>query len=137
MKRRSLILAAPAILLFPRIALASERVFYAPGLAEEAMDQGRTVFLDFWASWCPTCAAQDRVIESLRASDPAYDAAITFITVDWDVHGDAPISRDLRIPRHSTLVALKGRQEIGRLVAATSREDIKQLLDAALTAATS
>jgi thiol-disulfide isomerase/thioredoxin len=137
MKRRTLILAAPAILLFPRTALASERVFYTPGLAEEAMDQGKTVFLDFWASWCPTCAAQDRVIESLRASDPAYDAAITFITVDWDAHGDALISRDLRIPRHSTLVALKGRQEIGRLVAATSREDIKQLMDAALTAATS
>lgn len=136
MKRRTLILAAPAILLFPRTARA-ERVFYTPGLAEEAMDQGKTVFLDFWASWCPTCAAQDRVIESLRASDPAYDAAITFITVDWDAHGDALISRDLRIPRHSTLVALKGRQEIGRLVAATSREDIKALMDAALTAATS
>lgn len=136
MKRRTLILAAPAVLLLPRIALASERVFYTPGLAEEAMDQGKTVFLDFWTNWCSTCAAQDRVIADLRASDPAYDAAITFITVDWDEHADAQISRDLGIPRRSTLVALKGREEIGRIVAGTSRDDIKALMDAALTAAT-
>jgi thiol-disulfide isomerase/thioredoxin len=136
MKRRTVILAAPAVLLLPRIARASERVFYTPGLAEEAMDQGKTVFLDFWTNWCSTCAAQDRVIADLRASDPAYDAAITFITVDWDEHADAQISRDLGIPRRSTLVALKGREEIGRIVAGTSRDDIKALMDAALTAAT-
>lgn len=135
MKRRTLLLSVPAVLFLPRMALASERVFYTPGLAEAAMDQGKTVFLDFWTNWCPTCAAQERVVAELRASDPAYDAAITFITVDWDAYGDAPISRDLRIPRRSTLVALKGREEIGRLVAGTSEEDIKALMDAALTAA--
>jgi hypothetical protein len=77
------------------------------------------------------------VIADLRASDAAYDAAITFITVEWDEYSNAQISLDLRIPRRSTLVALKGREEIGRIVAGTSREDIKSLMDAALTAATS
>jgi thiol-disulfide isomerase/thioredoxin len=137
MKRRTLLLTAPAVLLVPTIALASERVFYAPGRAEEAMDQGKTVFLDFWTNWCSTCAAQERVIADLRASDPAYDAAITFITVDWDEYSNAQIAVDLRIPRRSTLVALKGREEIGRIVAGTSQEDIKALMDAALMAATS
>jgi thiol-disulfide isomerase/thioredoxin len=137
MKRRTLLLTAPAVLLLPGTALASERVFYTPGLAEEAMDRGKTVFLDFWTNWCPTCAAQQRVIADLRASDAAYDAAITFITVEWDEYSNAQISLDLRIPRRSTLVALKGREEIGRIVAGTSREDIKSLMDAALTAATS
>jgi thioredoxin 1 len=135
MQRRTLLLAAPAVLILPRRALASERVFYTPGLAEEAMDRGDTVFLDFWTNWCSTCAAQDRVISDLRASDPAYDAAITFITVDWDEYADAQISRVLAIPRRSTLVALKGREEIGRIVAGTSRGDIKALMDAALDAA--
>ena len=100
------------------------------------MDAGKPLFIDFWTNWCSTCAAQDRVIADLRASDPAYDAKITFITVDWDQYADAPFSKDLNIPRRSTLVAFKGHQELGRIVAGTSRDDIKMLMDAALAAAT-
>jgi thiol-disulfide isomerase/thioredoxin len=137
MHRRAFLSAASAALILPRFALASARVFYTPGLAEAAMEAGKTVFLDFWTNWCSTCAAQGRVVEALRAADPAYDAAISFITVDWDQYAEAPISTDLGIPRRSTLVALKGRQEIGRIVAGTSRTEIKALMDAALAAAAS
>lgn len=117
-------------------ARAAERVFYTPGLAEDAMAAGKVVFLDFWTNWCSTCAAQDRVVEGLRAANPAYDKAITFITVDWDQYADGNLSKSLKIPRRSTLVAMNGQTEIGRIVAGTSEADIKALLDAALTAAT-
>lgn len=125
-----------AALVAPLPALSAERVFYTPGLAETAMAAGKVVFLDFWTNWCATCAAQDRVIAGLRAANPDYDRAITFITVDWDQYADSPLARDLRIPRRSTLVALKGAQEIGRIVAGTAKTEIKALLDAALAAAT-
>ncbi len=117
-------------------ARAMEKVFYTPGLAEDAMAAGKVVFLDFWTNWCTTCAAQGRVIEALRAENPAYDQSITFITVDWDQYADGTLSKSLNIPRRSTLVALKGQAEIGRIVAGTAKADIKALLDAALTAAT-
>jgi len=46
------------------------------------------------------------------------------------------LTQRLATPRRSTLVALKGEQELGRLVAVTDRAEIQALLDTALTAAT-
>lgn len=135
MNRRFFLAASVASLILPLPALAQDRVFYTPGLAEEAMAAGKVVFLDFWTNWCSTCAAQDRVISDLRAANPAYDSAITFITVDWDQYADGDLSKSLNIPRRSTLVALKGKTEIGRIVAGTSKADIQALMDAALSAA--
>ena len=135
MNRRSFLAASCATLALPLPALAADRVFYTPGLAESALDAGKVVFLDFWTNWCSTCAAQDRVISDLRRSNPAYDEVITFITVDWDKFADSDLARNLGIPRRSTLVALKGDEEIGRIVAGTAEADIKALIDAAFAAA--
>lgn len=138
MQRRSFLSLAGAIITLPMLSIpahAADRTFYTPGLAEKAMADGKLILLDFWTNWCSTCAAQDRVIGEFRAANPAYDKAITFITVDWDVYADGDLSKALQIPRRSTLVALKGKTEIGRLVAATWPADIKALLDATLAAA--
>jgi thioredoxin 1 len=133
--RRTFLVSAGAGLAMPRMALAADDIIYTPGLAEAAMDEGKVVFLDFWASWCSTCAAQVRVLDKLRAENPAYGHAITFIRVDWDEYGRGELSRSLAIPRRSTLVALKGREELGRIVAGTREDVIRQLLDTALAAA--
>lgn len=136
MLRRDFLTLAAAGLALPALpTFAAERVFYTPGLAEDAMAAGKVVFLDFWTNWCSTCAAQDRVIMGLRAQNPAYDKAITFITVDWDQYADGDLAAALQIPRRSVLVALKGKTELGRIVAGTATEDIKALMDAALAAA--
>ena len=84
-------------------------------------------------------AALPKLLEAGRAAaklNPAYGDAITFINVDWDQHSNSELARTLKIPRRSTLVVLKGDQELGRIVAGTSKSKIKDLLDTALTAAT-
>ncbi len=134
MKRRDFLVLSTVATLLPLAARASEPTPYTPGAAEAAMDAGKVVVLDFWASWCSTCAAQERVLATLKADNPAYEQKIVFFVVDWDQYGDGALSKALNIPRRSTLVALNGRQEIGRIVAGTSKAEIKALLDTALAA---
>ncbi len=51
MRRRTLLALASAAVVAATAAHADDRVFYTPGLAEEAMAAGEVVILDFWASW--------------------------------------------------------------------------------------
>lgn len=134
MKRRTLMISAAALGFAPA-APARSREFHQPGLVEAAMAAGEVLVVDFWASWCSTCAAQQRVLSALKAENPDYERRIRFVTVDWDAHGRGDLARALAIPRRSTLVALDGQTEIGRIVAGTARAEIAALLDAALRAA--
>ena len=136
MNRRTLMLSGAATLVMPAAPALASAVNYVPGLLEKHQAAGDTVFLDFTASWCGTCRAQGRVLESLKAENRAYDHNIVFIDVDWDTYGNSVMADRLKIPRRSTLVAMKGKKEIGRIVADTSKRNIKTLVDAALGAAT-
>jgi thioredoxin 1 len=135
MQRRDFLALSASLCLVPFVGRAVAATPYTPGSAEAAMDAGKIVLLDFWASWCSTCAAQERVLAALKAENPDYERNIEFFIVDWDEHGKGELSKALNIPRRSTLVALKGRDEIGRIVAGTGKAEIKALLDAALAMA--
>ena len=136
MHRRTFLTATSAAALMPLAARAYEGTAYAPGVLKQALMQGETVLLDYYATWCTTCAAQHRVIDALIAEHPAYQSKIAWIVVDWDTYKSADITRRYKVPRRSTLIALKGDKELGRIVAGTSKAEIKALLDRALAAAT-
>ena len=69
------------------------------------------------------------MLKKLRASYPEYDKSITFVLIDWDTFSTHAVTASRKIPRRSTMVLIKGGKEIGRLVAQTSEQKIKALLD--------
>ena len=69
------------------------------------------------------------MLKKLRASYPQYDKSITFVLIDWDTCGSHAVTTSRKIPRRATMVLIKAGTEIGRLVAQTSEQKIKALLD--------
>lgn len=132
LRRTFLALTAVATFLAPGNALAKEFVDYTPGAIEAALEDGKTVLVDYSAKWCSTCARQARVINALRDENPAYDDAMIFFKVDWDTYRDHEITQFRNIPRRSTLLVLRGEEELGRIIAGTGKSQIKELLDKGL-----
>lgn len=133
MNRRDFLAVTAGGVMLP-FAARADWTDYTPGILQPAMDRGERIILDFHATWCATCARQQRVIDDLRAQNPAYDQNLTLILVDWDTYGRSQVARAFNVPRRSTIIALKGNRELVRTVAGTSVREIQTLLDAALTA---
>lgn len=136
-RRDFLMLTASVSLAAPPMARAGAPVAYHPGLVKQALADGKVVFLHFHATWCTTCAAQTRVINKLRAANPAYDKAIDFVVVDWDTYKDSAIAKRLKVSQRATLIVLKRNKMLGRLDWVTGEKKIKALMDTALAAAIS
>lgn len=121
--------AAAAAVAVP--ALARNVTMYQPPLLADFEGSGEPYLLDFAATWCTTCQAQERVLDALQEENPAYNS-IPILRVDWDTYRSGQLVADLAIPRRSTLVLMQGTTELGRVVAQTGRDQIAALLDLAI-----
>lgn len=88
---------------------------------------GQPVALHFHADWCPTCRAQDKVLQSLKA-EKGLD--LTILTANYDTEKD--LKRRFKVNAQSTLVVLKGQKEAARLVGDATADGIRSALKAAL-----
>ena len=128
MNRRFFTALLATILMAPSISFAEQTLNYKPGLIEERLAAGETLLVDFAAAWCSTCKRQERVLAELRKKNPAFDEKLTFIKVDWDTYQDHAVASSRNIPRRSTLLVLRGDEELGRIVAGTGESEIEALL---------
>ncbi len=135
MNRRKFMSLTGAALALPVPAFAASSLPYSVGLVDGLLADGKIVFIDFFTTWCTTCRAQGRAINSLRTLNPVYDEKLTFVKVDWDVYSNSKLAKRLAIPRRSTLVVLYGDAEIGRIVADTRKSKIRALMDLAIAQA--
>ena len=132
MKRRTFISLVAGLTLAPSLLFAGTELVYTPGLIKEKLAEGKTVLVDYAASWCSTCKRQERVRDELRASNPEYDKNLVYIRVEWDVYNSHPVTVDRNVPRRSTLLVLRGDKELGRIISGTSVSEIKALMDKGL-----
>ena len=109
-------------------ASAAERKVFDAASFEAAQQRGARILVDISATWCPTCKAQHKVLDSL-AQQPEF-ADIVVFEVDFDSQKDAVKSFNAR--QQSTLIAFNGAQETRRLVGETGTESIEGLLKSTL-----
>jgi len=124
--RRLSIALVAALMSVP--AVAAELRSYSKEAFAAAQTAGASILVDVHASWCPTCRAQEPILNKLEQSEK-FDKLVVF-KVDFDTQKDA--LRALRATSQSTLIVFKGAAETGRSVGDTKAASIAALLDRAL-----
>jgi thioredoxin 1 len=109
-------------------ALAAEEQPFTPELFQAAQDQHKSILIDIYASWCPTCRAQKPILSALLAKPRFKD--LTVLRVDFDNQKNDV--RNFGANVQSTLIVFKGREEVGRSIGQTKPDALAALLDKAI-----
>lgn len=114
-------------LLFPLFAHAVGEP-YTQDKLDALNKSGKPALVFIHAEWCPTCRAQDAVLEKLLPTDEFK--AITTLKVDFDTQ--KPVVKAFGVMYQSTLIVFKGGKEVTRVTGETDRARIAELLRKAL-----
>jgi thiol-disulfide isomerase/thioredoxin len=128
MNRRTFISVLTGLVLMSGMSFANESIVYTPGLIKERLSAGETLFVDYSATWCSTCKRQEKILNEIRKNNSFYDEKMTFVKIDWDTYKDHEVTSSRNIPRRSTLLVLRGNEEIGRIIAGTDPKEIEALM---------
>ena len=109
------------------MAQALEVKPYSAAALAAAQKADQPVALHFHADWCPTCLAQDKVLQSLKAEK---GLEVTILTADYDT--EKALKQRFKVNAQSTFVVLKGQKESARLVGETTPDAIRGALKTAL-----
>ncbi|ATQ67273.1 MULTISPECIES: thioredoxin family protein [Methylosinus] len=124
MPSRFALALAAAVALVAAPLSAAERHAYTAKAFDAAQAAGKPILVEVHAPWCPTCKAQEAVLEKLEAQ-PKF-ASLQVFRVDFDSQKDA-LTR-FRAGRQSTLIAYHGKEEKARSTGETREEQIAALL---------
>ncbi|MGZ5872773.1 MAG: thioredoxin family protein [Bradyrhizobium sp.] len=109
-------------------AWANTAVPFSAEAFKAAQASGSPILVEIHADWCPTCKAQNPILDKLTA-DPKFKDLKIF-RVDFDAM--KPVVRQFGAQMQSTLIVFKGSAEQGRSVGDTKEASIASLLDKSL-----
>ena len=127
-RRNTLLGLVAAFALSPLAAIAAAGPKYDQAAFDAAQAAGKSIILHVAATWCETCEAQRKVLESLE-TDPKFKNLVVLV-IDYDAQKD--VMRKFGVTSRSTIIAFKGKDEMGRLTGNTKMPVIKALLTKAL-----
>src|ERR1700728_2194987 len=107
---------------------ANTAVPFSAEAFKAAQASGSPILVEIHADWCPTCKAQNPILDKLTA-DPKFKDLKIF-RVDFDAM--KPVVQQFGAKMQSTLVVFKGAVEQGRSVGDTKEASISALLDKSL-----
>jgi thioredoxin 1 len=109
-------------------ASASTAVPFSEEAFKAAQASGSPILVEIHADWCPTCKAQNPILDKLT-EDPKFRDLKVF-RVDFDAM--KPVVKQFGAQMQSTLIVFKGSVEQGRSVGDTKQASIAALLDKSL-----
>jgi thiol-disulfide isomerase/thioredoxin len=89
-----------------------------------AQEEGRSILVEFYTTWCPVCKVQRPFLTKL-GHNPRYQQ-IAYFEIDYDRRRD--LARSFKVHKQSTLIMFKGSKEIARSTGDTNRTSIEALI---------
>ena len=84
--RRNLLAAAAVLAFAPLPAFAVGETEFTMEAFKAAQKDGKSILVDVWASWCPTCKAQGPILKGYLARPENKD--VVFLRVNFDTQLD-------------------------------------------------
>jgi len=90
---------------------------------DAALADGKTVFLDFYATWCPTCRANEPIIDS------AFDGSTDVVGFRVDYDKEEELKKEYNVRLQSTYLVLRGTNELDRYTGALTAQRVAEFLE--------
>jgi len=108
-------------------ASALDSQAYSAQALNDAQQAGKPVALHFHADWCPTCRAQEKAFNDLKADK---SLALTILVVNYD--RERALKQKLGVRTQSTVIVYRGSQETARVAGETDPVKLRTALQSAL-----
>lgn len=113
------------LLLFLTISIAlAENVPFDQANFDQLLKQGKPVVLHIHADWCPTCRAQQAVLNDLMLFSEFKDIPVLRVNFDKE----KTVLRTYRVRNQSTFIVFKNGKEVTRSTGETDSAKISELL---------
>jgi thiol-disulfide isomerase/thioredoxin len=128
MKTRMTQLFCSALLLMISAASVAAVVPFDQAQYDQAKAAGKPVVVYFHADWCPTCRAQQPIVDKL-SKETAF-TPVTIFEADFDTQ--TALEKTLKVTQQSTFVVFRQGHEVTRSTGQTQEPAIRAVLQQAL-----